>query len=127
MKVLIDSSVWIDYFRTGSKSQKLDAFIDENLLCTNDLILAELIPFLKVAKQSKLINLLNSIEKIPLIIRWQEVIKMQTLCLENGINKFGIPDLIIVDNIIQNDVILYSFDKHFKLINNYISFNLISN
>jgi len=127
MKVLIDSSVWIDYFRTGSKSQKLDVFIDENLLCTNDLILAELIPFLKVTKQTKLINLLNSVEKIPLIIRWQEIIKTQTLCLENGVNKISIPDLIIVDNIIQNDVILYSFDKHFKLINNYISFNLISN
>lgn len=52
MKVLVDSSVWIDYFRTGSKSQKLDVFIDENLLCTNDLILAELIPFLKVTKQT---------------------------------------------------------------------------
>lgn len=125
MKILVDSSVWIDYFRTGSKSQKLDVFIDENLLCTNDLILAELIPFLKVTKQTKLIKLLNTVEKIPLIIRWQEIIKTQTLCLENGVNKIGIPDLIIIDNIIQNDLILYSFDKHFKLISRYISFNLI--
>jgi len=125
MKILVDSSVWIDYFRTGSKSQKLDVFIDENLLCTNDLILAELIPFLKVKKQTKLIKLLNTVEKIPLIIRWQEIIKTQTLCLENGVNKISISDLIIIDNIIQNDLILYSFDKHFKLISRYISFNLI--
>lgn len=125
MKILVDSSVWLDYFRSGLKSQKLDVFIDENLLCTNDLILAELIPFLKVTKQTKLIKLLNTVEKIPLIIRWQEIIKTQTLCLENGVNKIGIPDLIIIDNIIQNDLILYSFDKHFKLISRYISFNLI--
>lgn len=125
MRVLVDSSVWIDYFRSGSKSHKLDVFIDENVICTNELVLAELIPFLKVAKKSKLIKLLYSIEKIPLFIKWDEIIKLQTTCLQNGINKIGIPDLIIVDNVLQNDLILYSLDKHFKLINKHFSFNIL--
>ena len=125
MRVLVDSSVWIDYFRSGSKSQKLDVFIDENVICTNELILAELVPFFKVSRQSKLIKLLYSIDTIPLSIKWNELIKLQTICLQNGINKFDIPDLIIVDNVLQNDLILYSFDKHFKLINKHFSFDII--
>lgn len=125
MRVLVDNSVWIDYFRSGSKSQKLDVFIDENVICTNELILAELVPFLKVSRQSKLIKLLYSIDTIPLSIKWDEIIKLQTICLQNGINKIGIPDLIVVDSVLQNKIILYSFDKHFKLINKHFSFDII--
>lgn len=32
MNVLVDSSVWIDYFRGGSDSS-LDGLIEENLIC----------------------------------------------------------------------------------------------
>ena len=51
MPVLVDSTIWIDYFRSGKNSNKLDYFIEENILFINDLILAELIPFLKIKKQ----------------------------------------------------------------------------
>lgn len=125
MQVLIDSSVWIDYFRGDNNSEKLDFFIDNNVVCTNDLILAELIPFLKLSKQYKLINLLNEIEKIPLKIDWKDIIELQITCLKQGINKVGIPDLIIVNNVIQNGLTLYSLDKHFKLINKINRFSLI--
>ena len=50
MNILVDSSVWIDYFRTGKKSTNLDLFIRQNIVCTNDLILAELIPVLKIKR-----------------------------------------------------------------------------
>ena len=48
MEVLVDTSVWIDYFRSGEKSEKLDFLIDENLVVINDLILTELLPLLIV-------------------------------------------------------------------------------
>lgn len=64
MTVLVDTSVWIEYFRSGNNSEKLDFLIDENLLVTNDLILAELIPFLKVQNKSKIVNLLLNIKKL---------------------------------------------------------------
>jgi len=48
MLVLVDTSVWIDYFRAGNKSAELDDLIDENIIVINELILAELIPFLKL-------------------------------------------------------------------------------
>lgn len=125
MQVLIDSSVWINYFRHGHNSEKLDFFIDHNVVCTNDLILAELLPFLKLSKQNKLIKLLKEIEIVPLHIDWNAIIELQTTCLKKGVNKVGIPDLIIVDNVIQNNLTLYSNDKHFRLINKFTKFSIV--
>jgi predicted nucleic acid-binding protein len=125
MRILADSSIWIDYFRGGNNSEALDTYIDENLICTNLLILSELIPNLRIRKQNKLIDLLTEVSKIPLNINWNRIIEYRTICLKNGINKVGIPDLIIVDNAIQNDLILYSIDKHFKLISEYIDLKLV--
>ena len=61
MSVLIDTSVWVAYFRSGDNSEKLDFLIDENLIVINDLVLAELVPSLKVRNQRKIINLLYNI------------------------------------------------------------------
>jgi len=122
LNILIDSSVWIDYFRGGDNSEVLDSFIDENILCTNYLILSELLPALSQKKYSELTGLLRGITRITLSIDWENIIHYQTICLSNGINKIGIPDLIILDNVIQNDLVLYSFDKHFELMHEYIEF-----
>ncbi|MBN1294272.1 MAG: PIN domain-containing protein [Candidatus Latescibacteria bacterium] len=124
MNILIDSSVWIDYFRSGKKTKIVDSLIDQNILCTNYLILSELLPSLRRDNHSDLINLLGEISKIPLNINWENIISYQTLCLSNGVNKVGIPDLIIIDNVIQNDLTLYSLDKHFDLIGKVIDFKI---
>lgn len=116
MNILVDSSVWIDYFRSGKNSTQLDSFIEQNLVCTNDLILAELIPFLKINKHNKVIKLLQVLNKIQLNINWIKIVDYQTKCLRNGVNKVGIPDLIILDNVVQNDLTLFTLDKHFSLI-----------
>jgi len=125
MNILVDSSVWIDYFRSGVNTENLDRYIEQNLICANDLILAELVPYLKANKQSRVINLLNEISNIPLKINWNNIINYQTLCIQNGINKVGIPDLIILDNVIQNKLILFTLDKHFSKIDTFIKFDLL--
>jgi len=127
MKILVDTSIWIDYFRSGKNSTQLDLYIDQNIICVNNLILAELIPYLKIRKQQRLIKLLYNITNIQLDINWQKIIEYQTTCVQHGINKIGIPDLIILDNIIQNDLVLYTLDKHFTLIKKNIAFNTIHN
>ncbi len=45
MQVLVVTSIWIDYFKSGLNSEKLDEILDDNRVLTNDIILAELIPF----------------------------------------------------------------------------------
>jgi predicted nucleic acid-binding protein len=115
MTVLVDSSVWIDYFRGSEKADMLDLLIEENLLAINDLILAELVPYLRIKRQRKLLLLLQEIRRIPLKIDWEEIVEMQIKCIRSGINKVGIPDLLIAQNAIQNKLVLYSLDKHFNL------------
>ena len=116
MSVLVDSSVWVEYFRGSPDEAELDYLIEEDLVVVNDLILAELVPALHVRRQRKLIRLMREIARPPLTVDWADIIQMQILCLRNGINKVGIPDLMIAQHAIQHGLELYSRDKHFKLL-----------
>lgn len=124
MEVLVDTSIWIDYFRGGGNSKDLDFLIDENLIVTNDIILAELIPYLKIKMQMKVIELLHEVNKISLDIHWEEIIEFQVKCLKGGANGVGIPDLIIAQNAKQNNCKVYSLDKHFRLLNQVLKIKL---
>lgn len=115
MSVLVDTSIWVEYLRSGDDSDKLDFLIDENLIVTNDLILAELIPFLKVRNQKKLINLLLNINRFDMSVNWNQITEFQYKCLKSGLNGIGIPDLLIAQNAKQNHCEIYSLDNHFRL------------
>ena len=125
MPVLIDTSIWIEYFRNGNNFDKLDFLIDENLVVTNDLILAELIPFLRIRKQKKLITLLNKINRLKVVVNWEQIMDYQYECLKKSLNGIGIPDLIISQNAKQNNCSIYSLDNHFNLIKNIINIKLL--
>lgn len=120
----MDTSVWIDYFRVGRKSAELDSLIDENIIVTNDLILAELVPYLKLKRQVKVINLLSEIKRIPLQIDWNEIIETQLKCLKSGSNGIGIPDLIIAQNAKKYHCEVFSLDKHFHVLSQIIKIKL---
>jgi hypothetical protein len=124
MSILVDTSIWVEYFRSGNNTEKLDFLIDENLIVINDLILAELVPFLKFRNQRKIINLLNSINKLKLSINWNQIIDFQFKCLKNGLNGIGIPDLIVAQNAKQNRCEIYSLDSHFRLMKDILEFQL---
>ena len=124
MSVLVDTSIWIEYFRSGNSSEKLDFLIDENLIVINDLILAELVPSLRVRNQQKLVKLLHNIIKLELSIHWGQIIEFQFKCLKNGLNRISIPDLIIAQNAKQNQCEIYSRDNHFKLMKDLLELRL---
>ncbi|MFN2365665.1 MAG: PIN domain-containing protein [Desulfurivibrionaceae bacterium] len=125
MSVLIDTSVWVEYFRNGNNFfDQLDFLLDENLVVTNDLILAELVPFLKIRNQRKLIVLLQKISRLEIVVNWEQLIAWQYKLLKNGINGLGIPDLIIAQNAKQNHCTIYSLDSHFKLMEDIVGIQL---
>lgn len=126
MSVLVDSSVWVDYFRNADDADILELLIEENLVVVNELILAELIPALNVRKEKLLISLLHDLKRQPLSLDWDEIIHLQTICLRNGINGVGIPDLMIAQNAIQGELRLLSNDKHFAHISKFTSLDLYS-
>jgi predicted nucleic acid-binding protein len=124
-KVLVDSSVWIDYFKSGNILY-LDKLLEEDLVCTNELILTELVPVLLHQKRGDIVESLDSLEKIPLNIDWEIIRELQILNLKNGIKRVGIPDLIIIQQVMDQNMTLFSFEKHFLLMKNQLKFELIS-
>ncbi|MCD6184559.1 MAG: PIN domain-containing protein [Deltaproteobacteria bacterium] len=106
MSVLVDTSIWIEYFRSGDNLEQLDFILDENIVVINDLILAELIPFLKVKNQKKIIKLLCNISKLPLFINWDQIMEFQYKCLKNGVNGVGAVPVIYE----SRDSFFFDFD-----------------
>ena len=113
--ILVDTSIWIEYFKGNTEYLILNKLIDDNTLCVNDIILSELIPSIIHKKEMVLKDLLYRVTKIPVNIEWKEIIAMQILNLKNGINKVGIPDIIIAQNTIDNNLELFTQDSHFDL------------
>lgn len=125
MSVLVDSPVWIDYFRDEEQADdRLEWLITEGLVVTNNLILAELIPPLILQKQTKLVSLMRVVPMLPLSIHWMGVIDDQVSCLRHGLNKVGIRDLIIAQNAKSNGVALFTHDKHFQLMAKHVGLEL---
>ncbi|MEQ9402401.1 MAG: hypothetical protein RIM99_02345 [Cyclobacteriaceae bacterium] len=123
-KVLVDSSVWIDFFR-GKSTPFMDQLVTEDLIITNELILSELIPALQKNKQRLIIESLLAVPVVPLETNWHLIRKMQTENLDNGINKVGIPDLIILQQVIDQKLHLHTSYKHFLLMQKVFEFSLV--
>src|SRR5690606_24279626 len=118
--VLVDSSVWIQYFRSA-EIPMLDQLLEEDFVCTNDLILTELQPVLMHRGRHDILEGLLALERIPLRIDWQLIRQYQMMNLRNGVNKVGIPDLIIIQQVIDEKLSLFSLDKHFKLMKDFLN------
>jgi len=121
---LVDTSVWIDGFRGGESKEVLKKLIDNGSICINDIILAELLPSIRKRGETELENLLNLLPKVPIQIDWNGLIYMQTENLKHGINKVGLPDLMIAQNVLQNGLTLFSLDRHFELIGDILPLQL---
>ena len=118
MSVLVDSSVWIEFFR--GEGEELDYLIEEDLVVVNDLILAELLPALHMRRQRKLVGLLKEITRYPVRIDWDDVVQMQVTCLGNGISRVGIPDLVMAQYAMQYGLELLSRDGHFAQLSRHV-------
>jgi predicted nucleic acid-binding protein len=114
-QILVDSSIWIAFFRGSIPQDALFQLIDTNQICTNDLILSEIVPSLRARKEKALVDILYRIQRYPLAIEWLEIIDFQVRNIRKGINNVGISDLIIMQNVIQHSLVLYAVDSHFSL------------
>ena len=124
--MLVDSSVWIDYFRAGRHAVEVESLLDDGRVVINDLILAELIPALQVKRQPRLIDLLHELEQEPMLPDWEELIRMQIACLRYGLNGIGIPDLLVAQNAMQHGFELMTRDGHFVRLARHVPLQLHS-
>ena len=120
MSILVDSSAWIEYFKGNKKYLFLNDLIDTNTVCTNEIILTELLPAIIYKKEYKLAELLNYVKIFTLTVDWQEIRNMQLLNIKHGNNNIGISDLLIAQNCIQNELKIATHDKHFEAMAKYL-------
>jgi predicted nucleic acid-binding protein len=111
MRVLVDSSVWVDFFRRKNPKNRLPALLAEDLAVVNRLVMTELVSALKIKKDRNTISLLNLLINYDLYINWNEIIDLQTRFVRQFKNFVGIIDMIIFQNARDNDLIIYSFDR----------------
>lgn len=123
MDVLVDSSVWIQFL--NSQNAVLRDLLKKNSVCTNDVVLLELLPFFRMIRNQNALELLDGNRKIPIQADWNELMEMRLKNLQNGINNVGIPDLLILQQAIQHKLPICSLDKHFKLMKEVFDFELI--
>ena len=123
MNNLVDSSAWIEFFKGNGKYFFINDLININAICTNNIILTELLPSIIHKKEYELVKILESIKNYALSIDWQEIRDIQILNLKYGNNNIGISDIIIVQNCLQNGLRLITNDKHFEAMTKYLKFH----
>ena len=117
--VIVDTSVWVAYFR-GDKACKpaadaLSYLLSGDEAVVNDVILSELLPFMNVRGERECADALSALPSPNLEIDWNEIRSLQETCLRKGINKVGLPDLLIAQQAMQLGLPLFSLDRHFAL------------
>jgi predicted nucleic acid-binding protein len=120
MNYIIDSNIWIEYFNKRNYFDSVSELLIDNNVYINKIILAELIPSARAKKESEFIDCLSGIELLELNINWDEIIEIQFQCINNGINKLGLLDIVIAQNAKQNDVGIFTMNRHMILLCNLI-------
>ena len=118
MSVLVDSTVWISYFR-GTKGEEriaeaLDYLLSGDEASVNEVIRTEVMPMMTVRGEDA--SLLEAVRCPSLSIDWMAVRALQVKCLRSGLNKVGIGDLVIALDAVSRDEPLFSLDRHFRQI-----------
>jgi predicted nucleic acid-binding protein len=116
---MVDTSVWIDYFRNTNKEQndQIDSLIDENRVFINGIILSELLhgatnenDFNALASTMRGLNFVDTDQNGFERVGWNAY-----LLKRKGVS-IPLSNLIIASNCIEHDLILIDNDKHFKTI-----------
>ena len=118
--VMVDTSVWVAYFRGGRKDRTvgdaLDYLISGDEAVVDEIVLTELVPFMRLRGEAEAEEVLSALRNPPMEIDWPGLRDLQEKCLRAGINKVGIPDLAIAQHAIRLDIPLFSLDGHFPLV-----------
>lgn len=118
--ILVDTSVWLEFFRAQDSpyAEALDQLLEDEQVCTTDLIKAEIIPGARTPRQFR--ELKDYFDALPLAREpaslWEEIIDLQFRLKRIGINGISIPDLIIAVVANANDKVIFTKDSDFQLI-----------
>jgi len=114
--VLVDTSVWISFFREGSSpaARRLDMLLEEGEACICGLIEAELLPGIHMKDRARVRTLMAGLPCLETAADiWTDVADIQERSLAQGLGPFSIPDLVVAAVALRHKVPLFTLDKHF--------------
>ena len=123
--IVIDTSVWIDFFG-GRDLPELESALKEGRVVLTPVVIAELMSgALSSSKEKQLIEILEGLEIHPTPrAHWLAVGRARRLFHEKGL-KVSIPDAHIAQCALETNGLLYSFDRIFAKIAKIIPLRLL--
>lgn len=118
-KVLVDTSIWIDFVRKNSFATEILELINQDRLAICGVVKAELFPFFRKGDspkdKEKWLDYFGQIFYIPFKDDWwEEAIRLQTLLYSQHHDRLGISDLLILTLCIKEDLLLFTKDTDFS-------------
>jgi len=129
-RILVDSSIWIEFFRRPDApvSLVLDQLLAHRLVCTTGLIKAEVVPGARSARDFRRLRTL--FEALPLAPErggfWAHLMRFRYRLHKKGVFGIGIPDLIIATVSIQNRKLVFTTDEDFPRMIPYVPVRLFT-
>lgn len=126
-KILIDTSVWIEYFRNKSSpiTEKVDRILDENEVCVPKIVIAELMQGAKSTKELSIIR--DFIEAFNVISQkddtWIKAGRLSYNLKKKG-KKIHLLDCYIAVIALENGCIIFTLNRHFQDIKKVIDISL---
>lgn len=127
-KVLVDTSVWVSYFRGGSPaiSDKVDGLISSADVCVPKIVLAELVQGAKSRKEVSTIN--DFLDAFTILDQgpetWLKAGRLSRELKERG-KTIPLLDCYIAVIAQENTCAIFTLDDHFKEIQKVMPFTLI--
>ena len=126
-KYIIDSSIWIDYFRDSNKELNdfIDRLIDEDAVYINGIIKSELLIGTKTQKEYDLIKReLQCFHNLDMDDHiFNETSRMGFLLRRKGVTV-PLTDLIIAVHCSYHKLVLIENDKHYRIIKKYLDLDI---
>ena len=123
--VLVDTSVWIEFFRPEPAAGKLlETLLSENSAVTCGIVLFELLQGVKSDKEKTVVmNALSGLSyKEMNEYLWQKSAELSSSLKKKGLT-LPLSDIFIAAIAIEHDLSVFTLDKHFEQIPGVIIYN----
>lgn len=111
--ILVDTSVWIEFFRGASSAKELIEVLDEGLVALAAPVWIELLSGARRDEKPRLRKVLSALPRLyPLRSTWSLMEKMVETASRKG-HRFGSVDLLIAAIAVENDASVWSLDSDF--------------
>ena len=117
-KVLVDTSVWIEFFRSDSVAGNLlETLLSDNSVCTCGIVLFELLQGVKSDKEKTVV--MNALSGLPYkemnVQLWQKSAELSAALKREGL-RLPLSDILIAAIALEHALSVFTLDRHFEQI-----------